>query len=327
MNRKSLFSLPRGQQHWLHIFLVWVMLVAAIIACGAGTTAENVRIRDLPQFICATSTPLPTHTQPPTQVQPPIYNTPSGYQTYTPVPGCNWNGSVCATNTPYPGGNYSTPGYYNPGATSTPRPTYTPWLTPTPYVLTGRFFFGADVYTGGFESEISLRLRVGDVQVYPLDNTRQVTAWTVQLENVGQVAYATIPGGQVFVAEVITPNGSRSGQWWASAEAAQAAGITLQPEVLDVLEVLPGQVYTLTLTAFTPIGEPLRVGWILDPLADGRDGDLVGGNLAYWASDVSAECTHNPGSDVNIPTPSAPAPTPTPSHTPQYPSWCTWCGQ
>ncbi|MBL8166305.1 MAG: hypothetical protein JNJ61_30250 [Anaerolineae bacterium] len=308
------------------IVLAGLMLVAAILACGAAT-AGNVRIRDLPQFICATSTPLATYTQAPTQAQPPIYRPPSGYATYTPAPGCIWNGYLCATNTPYPGGSYSTPGYYVPGATSTPRPTHTPWPTPTPYVLTGRFFLGADVYTGGFESEISLRLRIEGVQVYPLDAARQVVAWQIEMENVGQVVYATIPGGQVFVAEVSADGMPRTGQWWASAEAAQAAGIALQPEALDALEVQPGQVYRLTLTAFTPVGEPVRFGWVLDPLADGRDGDLVGGNVAYWASDVSAECAINPGSGVIVPTPSALAPTATPSRTPQYPPWCTWCGQ
>ncbi|NJO83176.1 MAG: hypothetical protein HC828_10385 [Blastochloris sp.] len=92
------------------------------------------------------------------------------------------------------------------------------------------------------------------MQVYPLDAARQVVAWQIEIENVGQVVYATIPGGQVFVAEVNTNGSPRSGQWWASAEAAQAVGIALQPEVLDVLEIQPGQVYRLTLTAFTPIG-------------------------------------------------------------------------
>jgi hypothetical protein len=310
-----------------YVLLGWLMLVTAALACGAATTASNVRIHDLPQFICATSTPRPTHTQGPTQVQPAVYIPPAGYVTYTPVPGCIWNGFVCATNTPQPGGSYRTPGHYVPGATSTPRPTHTPWPTPTAYVLTGRFFLGADVYTGGFESEISLRLRIEHIEVYPVDAARQVVAWNIDIENVGQVPYATIPGGQVYVAEVDASGTRRSGQWWASAEAAQAAGITLQPEVLDVLEVQPGQQHRLTLTAFTPVGEPIRFGWVLDPLANGRDGDLVGGNVAYWASDVSAECRLNPGPGVVVPTPSALAPTPTPSPTPQYPPWCTWCSQ
>lgn len=311
----------------LYLLLSEMMLVTAALACGAATTTNNVRIRDLPQFICATSTPRPTHTQAPTQVQPAVYIPPAGYVTYTPVPGCIWSGFVCATNTPHPGGSYRTPGHYVPGATSTPRPTHTPWPTPTAYVLTGRFFLGADVYTGGFESEISLRLRIEYIEVYPVDAARQVVAWNIDIENVGQVVYATIPGGQVFVAEVDASGIRRGGQWWASAEAAQAAGITLQPEVLDVLEVQPGQQYRLMLTAFTPVGEPVRFGWVLDPLANGRDGDLVGGNVAYWASDVSAECRLNPGHGVVVPTPSALAPTPTPSRTPQYPLWCTWCGQ
>ncbi len=305
------------------LYIAIFALAFAALACGS-VGVENVRIRDLPQFICATSVPLPTHTQPPTSTPQTtaVYSTPSGYATFTPQPGCIWDGVACATNTPRAGGLYTTPGVVIPGTTATPRPTYTPWPTATPYVLTGRFFMGADAYTGGFESEISLRLRIENPRVFPVDTGRQVVAWDLEIENVGQVTYATIPGGQVFAAEV----GAQSGQWWASAEAAQAAGVTLQPEVLDVLEVQPGQSYRLTLTAFTPLGDPVRFGWVLDPLADARDGDLVGGNVAYWSADISAECDANPGGGVIVPTPDAPTVTPTPTPTPRYPAWCTWCG-
>lgn len=307
------------------LYIAAFALLLFSLACGTATMG-SVRIRDIPQFICATSVPLATHTQLPTQVQPPVYVPPAGYVTYTPAPGCIWQGAICATSTPYPGGLYTSPGHYLPGATSTPRPTHTPWPTATPYVLSGRFFLGADVYTGGFESEISLRLRIAAARVYPVDATRQVVAWDIEIENVGQVMYATIPGGQVFVAEVAEAQGRQTGQWWASSEAARAAGIPLQPQVSDALEVLPGEQHQLTLTAFTPPGEPVGFGWILDPLADGRDGDLVGGNVAYWSEDVSAACTTNPSSDLVVPSPEAPPPTATPVQPPQYPPWCTWCG-
>lgn len=314
------------RQRTLSLTIVGLALTLAVLACGSATTS-NIRIRDLPQFICATRIPLPTHTQAPTQVQPAIYVPPSGIATLTPLPGFVCSGWTCATLTPLPGMVYSTPAYFLPGPTSTPRPTHTPWPTATPYVLTGRFFLGADVYTGGFESEVSLRLRIEDFRVYPLDADRQVVTWDIEIENTGAVTYATIPGGQVFVAEVSRNGLPLSGQWWASAEAAHAVGITLQPQALDALDVPPGSRHRLTLTAFTPVGQPVRFGWVLDPLADGRDRDLVGGNVAYWASDVVAECATNPDSGLIVPTPSAPAPTHTPTPLPHIPAWCTWCNR
>ena len=310
----------------LSLHTVGFTLLLAILACG-GATADSVRILDVPQFICPTSTPEPTHTQAPTQVQPDIQVPPSGYATYTPVPGCVWNGSFCATHTPYPGGAYSTPGYSVPGPTSTPRPTLTPWPTPTPYIITGGFHLGADVYTGGFDSAVSVRLRIEDVTVYPVAANRQVVTWTVEIENIGTTPYFAIPGGQVFVASVTTTEGVAEGQWWASQEAAAAAGITLQAEVLDALEVAPGDDYRLTLTAFTPVGEPGRFGWALDPVSGGRDGDMTGGNVAYWVTDANPDCAGNMAPGATLPTPAAPPPTPTPTPTRVYPPWCTWCGE
>ncbi|MEQ8671755.1 MAG: hypothetical protein RLP44_01610 [Aggregatilineales bacterium] len=312
---------------YLAIFLAWFSLFLSILACGTTTTSDNVRIQDLPQFICATSIPQPTHTQAATQVQPAIIIPPSGYVTSTPYPGCIHNGTLCATHTPYPSGSYSTPAAYLPGATSTPRQTYTPFPSATPYILSGHFFDGADVYTGGFASAVNVRLSLTVGEIIPINETRQVVVLDVEIENRGEVVYSAIPGAQIFVAEVHDGATVHTGQWWASAEAAQAANITLQPEVLDVLEVQPRQSFTLTLTIFTPIGDPIRSGWVLDPLSGARDGDLIGGNVAYWSSDLDAACTTNPNNPGSIPTPAAIAPTPTPSRTPVYPPWCSWCGQ
>lgn len=302
-------------------FIAGLSVLLGILACVGSATIDNISIVDMPQFICPSSTPRATHTQPPTQVQPVTNIPPSGYATFTPVPGCSWNGSFCATNTPYPGGIYSTPGYSVPGPTSTPRATLTPWPTPTPHTITGGFHLGADVYAGGFDSSVSIRLQIDNVRVYPVDDAQQVVVWDVEIENVGSVDYFALPGAQVFVAAVST----QSGQWWASEEAANATGIVLQPELMDVLEVLPGDFYQLTLTAFTPLGDPTRLGWILDPASDGRDGDMIGGNVAYWVSETDPSCIGNiaPGSTPG--TPVEPRPTHTPTHTPEYPTWCAWC--
>lgn len=308
-------------------FAAGFILLLAIMACGNTFDADQVRVLDVPQFICPTTVPRPTHTQAPTQVHSGIQMPPSGYATYTPVFGCVWNGAFCVTNTPYPGGLYSTPAYRLPGPTSTPRPTLTPWPSPTPYIITGGFHLGADVYVGGFNSAVSVRLRIDDIAVHKVELSRQVVAWTVEIENNGTVPYFSITGGQVFVASLHDFGTVREGQWWASQEAANAAGITLQADAVDVLEVAPGESYRLTLTAFTPIGEPGHFGWVLDPFSAGRDGDVTGGNVAYWVTDAIPDCDGNLAPGAVLPTPFVLPPTPTPSKTPVYPSWCTWCSE
>jgi hypothetical protein len=309
----------------LALYTAGFMLLLAILACGAATV-DNVRVLDVPQYICPSDTPPPTHTQPPTRVQPYTQVPPSGFVTNTPYPGCVFRGARCVTHTPHPGGVYSTPGYVVPGATSTPRATLTPWPTPTAYVVTGGFHLGADVYTGGVESPVRLRLRLDDVETVQVEENRQVVAWAVEIENVGEVPYYGLPGAQVFVANIQVDEETLEGQWWASQEAASAVGIRLQPEALDVLEVLPGDAYRLTLTAFTPVGEPTGFGWALDPLSGGRDGDLTGGSVAYWTTGTDPACSGNIGPGATVPTPAGLRPTPTPSATPAYPPWCTWCG-
>lgn len=275
--------------------LAILFLCLMILACNVQPS--QVRILDVPQFICATSVPLPTHTQPPTSVAPPIY--------VPPIAG--------------------TPGQYVPRPTSTPRPTYTPWPSPTPFIVTGGFSLGADVYIGGFDSAVRLRLRIDDLQTSVIDN-KQIVTWVVEIENIGSETYAALPGGQVFIAEVLTDTGVQSGQWWASAEAAQAAGIHLTANMLDAVTLTNGESLRVQLAAFTLIGTPTQIGWILDPLASERAGDLVGGNIAYWLTDAQPPCNTNPGANPNIPTPAASISTSTPTPRPDFPNWCTWCG-
>ena len=89
--------------------LVLLLLIIAALACE-GTPAA-MQILDQPVYVCPTATPRPTDTPAPTSVQPPIVVPPSGWATNTPIPGCVWNGFICATSIPYPGGQYTTPGY------------------------------------------------------------------------------------------------------------------------------------------------------------------------------------------------------------------------
>jgi hypothetical protein len=301
------------------LFLLFLM------ACGAATTVQQVRIQDVPQFICPSITPRPTHTAWPTQSQPPVYIPPSGFVTFTAVPGCMWNGYLCASNTPIAGGVYQQPGYFLPGATSTPRPTHTPWPTPTPFILIENFHLGADVYTGSFDSALRLRLRIDGFIVVPLTATRQIVTWRVEIENVGSTTYVAIPGGQIFLAELGTPSGTRTGQWWASAEAARSALIPDGQQLNDAITLPPGAQISFQLAAFSPVGDPQRFGWALDPLSGGQDQHLIGGNVAYWGQTPQPDCVGNLGSGGVIPTPMQSRPTATPTITPIFPPWCSWC--
>ena len=128
----------------------------------------------------------------------------------------------------------------------------------------------------------------------------------------------TLPGAQVFVSEV----GGVSGSWYTSAEAALAAGVTLDPDVLDIVELAPNQSVQLTLTAFTPVGEIGAIGWLLDPYSGGAGGGVVGGNTAVWRTEIDPNgCEGNVGELIDLPTPVGPAATPTASVTPWVPPY------
>ena len=303
-------------------YLLLPLLLLLSLACG-GTAAVgeiNVRVTGVPQFVCPSSTPRPTATQRPTQVQPDTHYPPSGWvMTYEEVCGWAWNGYAWVENCDWvpDGGYYSTPAYSLPGPTSTPRPTHTPHPTPTPYIVTENYAMGADVHVGD-RSSLALRLRVQTPQTIQVDAETQVVRWEVRVKNIGAVPYNALPGAQVFVSEV----GGVSGKWYTSSEAALAAGVTLEPEVLDIVELLPNDSVQLTLTAFTPVGEVGAIGWLLDPYSGGVGGGMVGGNTAIWRTEADPHgCQGNVGELINVPTPAGPAATPTASATPWIPPY------
>lgn len=303
-----------------HIHLIYGlwMLILPILACGGSTgsigmdiqvSPENVRIESLPHFVCPTSTPIATDTPRPTQIQPTVYQPPSGYVTHTPAPGCIWNGSTCVSNTPYPGGVYSHPGYTRPGKTSTPRPTTTPYPTPTPYTSTQLYFLGESVFTDRSSSALSLRLQVGDIRIYPSHRygDRQIVLANVQVTNQGGGFYLLLAGSQIFVAQV----GDQSGRWVSSQGAAQELDLTLSEAALDVAQVHPGETIAFDLTFYTPVGQVEAIGWILDPYANGFDGQLAGGNVAYWRNQQREDCVGQIDGLFTPPPNSTPNPTAT----------------
>lgn len=277
--------------------IVLFIFVLPILACGGSADAigidvqvspDNVRIEGLPQFVCPTSTPIPTDTPSPTQIQPTVHQPPSGYVTHTPAPGCIWNGTVCASNTPIAGGVYKYPGYTKPGKTSTPRPTTTPYPTPTPYTSTYVYYFGESVFTDTTSNALSLRLAIGDIRIYPSPHypDRQIVLANVQVTNQSDTLYLLMAGTQIFVAQI----GSESGMWIANEQAGIEAGLSIPDEAITIATIQAGQTVRFDLPFYTPIGEVDAIGWILDPYANGFDGQLAGGNIAYWRNQEREGC-------------------------------------
>ena len=298
------------------------LFLLTTLACGGtvGVSEVNVRVTGVPQFVCPSSTPVPTATQVATVVQPNLNYPPSGWVvTYRDDCRMVWNGYgyVEQCRRVPDGGYYSTPAYSLPGPTSTPRPTHTPYPTPTPYVVTENYALGADVHVGD-RSTLALRLRVESPTTMAVDANTQVVRWAVRVKNIGTVPYNTLPGAQVFVSEVA----GVTGQWYASADAALTAGVTLAPEALDIVELAPNQSLQLTLTAFTPPGPVDAVAWVLDPYSGGASAGIVGGNTAVWRAETDPhDCTGNVGDLIDLPTPVGPAATATASVTPWIPPY------
>jgi hypothetical protein len=327
----------------------WGLLLLCILACGglSNVNEQNVRVTGIAQFVCPSSTPRPTDTAIATATEAATSTqvsvaTPMVYLTYAPY--CNYSRPAysqflcppqaclgrffsCGTYVTRPEATSNPSGFWSGGGvgfgptstarpTHTPRATYTPYPTPTPYIVAENYPIGADVYVGS-NGGLELRFQVGQVRVVPISASRQVVVWQVVVENRGQITYNALPGAQVFVSHLKQAGQEVAGYWYASSEAALGAGIALDARVLDISEVLPGQTLVLTLTAFTPVGEVYKLGWLLDPYSGGVGQGIVGGNTAIWVNEVDPNnCDGNVGAGFILPTASLQPRTPTPSVTP-----------
>lgn len=279
--------------------LSFALIALPILACGgssaavlpAGTFApEQMAITGLPQFVAPSASPPPTHTQAPTSFAPPINVPASGYATYTPYPGSIYVcPSICymATYTAYPGGKYLYPAYTILPSSSTPRPSYTPWPSPTA-CTSMNYYFDEEVYTDAAPDSLNLALALGNVRRYnsSLYPQKQVVVYQVEIRNLGSLDYLLFAPFQIYVAEVAEQNGA----WYASEAAAQDLGSSPAPESLEALIVEAGMSVSFDLYAYSPAGEVGALAWILNPYANGYDGSIGGGNLAYWRSGNRGAC-------------------------------------
>lgn len=174
----------------------------------------------------------------------------------------------------------------------TPVPTYTPYPTPTPYVRTHDYFVGDPVYA----LTPTLRLRFKVMEVWSLPTThldrrgspQTVTVWRMEVKNIGGMEYNLFPAVQMYVSEIVTPEGGTlQGVWGASVAAAAEAGIT--PDY-DPAAVLPGESRTFSLAAFTPLGQAYRLTFALDLTTRGTQTQVPGAHLVSWLNALNTDC-------------------------------------
>lgn len=291
----------------VRLWLVPLVMVLVALACSG--TPVRMQILDQPVYVCPTATPRPTDTPAPTDMQPPIHLPPSGWATHTPIPGCIWNGTLCATNTPMPGGLYRTPGFSLPGLTSTPRPTNTPYPPPTPFVMRPpeAFYVDDPIYAGGFSSPIQARFRLMDVQTHrstpdASGQSRQIVVWSLEVKNVGNHTYELFPAWQMYVNTVVTAAGEVEGVWGASRDAAIEVGLA---DSYEATALTPGETRIFSLAAYIPAGIPNRFTFALDPTQHELPG-MPGTNLLIWANSANTVCAGEityPGVGDVLPTP------------------------
>jgi hypothetical protein len=347
-------------------------LLAATLACAG--TAQNLRIDGLPQYVCPSSTPRPTHAQPATgqplwppffaanlswyQVAPnfntilaqwtgqhagTVYVAYSGYRATYPytwtgsggylaagsIPGPTRSGFLPITIPPdvysasvsiyasgvagslrsytvtrvgyaiYPNPLVPPPGGAPGSLTPTPRPTYTPWPTPTEYVRTNDYFLGDAIYTPRQASGLRLRFRLVSIDAMPAlepdddGQPQSVFVWVFEVKNVGSVEYDLFPAAQMYVSTITLPGEMDiDGVWGASIAAAEEAGFMPNYELTDLQ---PGETKTFTLAAYGPQGTAHRIAYVLDVTARDEGGGIPtvvpGQNVVSWINDTNTVCT------------------------------------
>jgi hypothetical protein len=353
----------------------WIIPAAILLLIGAlacAGTAQNLRVEGLPQYLCPSSTPRPTHTQPPTDqpLWPPYFASNLNWTQVAPnfnTITAQWTGQSAGTIYLSYSGSMSTYPYYWPGSngyiavdtipgptrtglypltipttvtyatvsiyasgvagssrsypvtrvyyaiypnplnpppggapgsiTPTPRPTCTPWPTPTQYVRTNDYFVGDAIYTAEQPSGLRLRFRVTDIRaqnaVAPdrYGQPQSVYVWTFEVKNVGRVEYDVFPAAQMYVSTITLPGGMETqGVWGASLAAAEEAGLTPNYEATDIQ---PDETKTFTLAAYGPRGTAHRISYALDTSTrDGLNPTVVPGrNIVSWINETNTICT------------------------------------
>ena len=369
-----------------------LLLICTALACNGELTPESVQIGELPQYICPSATPRPTHTPLPTslptynpyftanlsnyqvgsnlnsitvqwyaQSAGSIYVSYSGSMTVSPF---YWAGAsqlaigyaafnqparnsfysitipvevttatiqVWAANAGYPqtfsvyrvSGSvtqfYPAPTWGAPAPIyPTPRPTYTPYPTPTPYVRVNDYFLNDPIYTAPDEPALNIRFRVTEMQSLSFQGTptpnppktlvpgthptaiypESLYVWTFVIKNFSdQQTYTIYPPAQSFISTIRLPNGAEQAVLlFPTYAAAELAGFTNYAGY-SAHNLAPGQQVTFRLAAKGPQGTLYRVSWTMDASGRPTASDttiptpiVAGDNVVSWINTANTNC-------------------------------------
>lgn len=146
----------------------------------------------------------------------------------------------------------------------TPLPTLRPF--PTPYIILPPqdFYVGDAIFVGQPNASVFLQFRlqqVGSQATPPLGGQpRSLYTWQLEVRNLGQRPYETIPVALMTISRLSTPTGVQTGNWSPSETAMRAAGFT--HEIYD--PVLPGTMRVYRLAAYAPAGQVRQLAYRLD---------------------------------------------------------------
>ena len=188
-------------------------------------------------------------------------------------------------------------------------PTYTPYPTPTPYVLENDYFIGDIVYSNAQASGLRVGFRLLDITTIDtstLSETGEPQAihiWTLQITNVGDIAYSLFPPAQSYVAVVRGAGGDVSGVWGPSLTAAEEAGLSFTDMTWDPQDIPPGATETFVLAAYGPRGVVQKINYAMD--ATQRDAGagtpnpttVPGSNIVSWVNAINTDCS----GDIAVP--------------------------
>jgi len=204
--------------------------------------------------------------------------------------------------------------------------------TPTPQVFYSDFPLGTTIRLGGLGGIGSgVYVTMDNLEVSgPYDveggDTQHVACWDVTITNNSlTLDYEYFPQFQLYVIEVEDPSGTGSitRGWTISRDASLAAGEDPVPDIVesgiscdDNPHCIPsgGNSTTIRPCTYIPSPDPVRFGYILDPLDTENVEEMVerrslGSNVAVWVNDETSLCEYGyedpsgiqPGPTIDVP--------------------------
>jgi len=245
-----------------------------------------------------------TGNYPGVQTSYPVYLPPPGTLAYAQITIYSGLSTATFTVTAYPFPYYTTP---NPPPCClpspiypTPRPTFTPYSSPTPFEMVAptAFFLEDPIYNRQPPVQLRLRMKAPIQQgmlklIIPLF---AAAAWTIEITNVGTVEYDFLGAGYTYISEMEKAGVVTPGIWPPSHYAADFLGITEQAYGPQAIQ--PGQTVILQVAAWIPVESRVsKVALLLNPYQSGDPGWATftpgsgkEGMVIHWTNTLNMIC-------------------------------------